>query len=261
MPSRDEVDSDTFGMRRSWEARAETNPLYAIDAGRRDWTFEDFYARGPLLVESVVDPALTALGVDPSGRRVLELGCGMGRLFGALAERFGDVWGIDISTTMIEQGRQHCPVKATWVVGDGASLKGIGDDTIDHVVSHEVFVHVPDAQIICSYMSEIRRVLKPGGTFQAQLRGASDTTRQAMVRSLPRPLRVASGRVLQWIGVLPVKGDVDTWLGCIIHPADALAMGRHAGFVEEVLRGPDFGEVPRQAPVVYWLLGRKPLAG
>jgi 2-polyprenyl-3-methyl-5-hydroxy-6-metoxy-1,4-benzoquinol methylase len=261
MSGHDAEGPEALRMRNAWEARAESNPLYAIDAGRRHWTLDEFYARGPLLVESIVDPALRELGVDPSGLRVLELGCGMGRLFAGLAERFGEVWGIDISATMIEQGRLHCPTDATWVVGDGASLDGIGSETIDHVVSYEVFEHIPDAEIISTYLSEIKRVLRPGGTFQAQLRGASDSTRQAVVRRMPRPLRVASGVVLQRVGVLPVRGDIDTWLGCTVRPGNALAMGEQAGFTEGVVRGPDLEALHERVPVVYWLLGRKPSQG
>ena len=76
----------------------------------------------------ITDPALERLGVDPAGKRVLEIGCGMGRLFPGLAERFDDVWGIDISSTMIARGRKHCPVQATWLIGDGRSLPGVKDD-------------------------------------------------------------------------------------------------------------------------------------
>ena len=83
----------------------DTELLYSIDAQKRDWTVEEFYARGPVLVAECVDPVLEALGVDPGGRRVLEIGCGIGRLFAGLAERFGEVWGLDISLAMIEQGR------------------------------------------------------------------------------------------------------------------------------------------------------------
>lgn len=241
-------------MRRDWELRARSDPLYAIDATRRHWSVDEFYARGPELVQNFVDPALQHFAVDPAGLRVLEIGCGMGRLFAGLSERFGEVWGIDISEPMIEQGQRHCPVEAMWLVGDGSSLGGVQDESVDHVLSYEVFQHIPHRAVVDRYLSEIRRVLKPGGTFQVQMRSGSDSKRQALVRVLPRGLRSATGVFLRYAGVLPVKGDVDTWLGCVIPPADAFVMANHLGFV-------DVGPLPdalHPAGMGYWLVGRKP---
>ena len=254
----DQTASDAEIMRKSWEARAESDPLYTIDARRRTWEIHDFFSQGPQLVEEFVDPALEILSVDPAKLRVLEVGCGMGRLFEGLSHRFAEVWGIDISEGMIEQGRAQCPVEAHWILGDGVSLGGVDSESIDHVLSYEVFEHVPRPSIIREYFKEIGRVLRPGGTFQAQLRGGSDSTRQAIVRGMPRPLRVTSGSVLRKLGVLPVQGDIDTWLGCIVSPDDALSMLTTMGFVDVEIRNSDFSDVPQGSAVTYWVVGRKP---
>ena len=242
-------------MRRDWEERAGSNPLYYIDARQREWTHADFYAGGPELVARFVDPALVELGVDPGGRRVLEIGCGMGRLFEGLSTRFGDVWGIDISETMIAMGREHCPVAATWLVGDGRSLTGVDDDSVDHVISFEVFQHIPERAIIFSYLAECRRVLRPGATLHVQLRCGSDSKAQAVVRALPRPLRVSVARVLRAIRILPVVGDIDTWLGCIVAPNAAVDELTRLGF-EDVAVLPDDVHV---AGLGYSVVGRVPL--
>jgi SAM-dependent methyltransferase len=192
--------------------------------------------------------------VDPAGLRVLEIGCGMGRLFPALSERFGEVWGIDISPSMIQLGRSHCPVEATWLLGDGRSLAGVADASVNHVLSFEVFHHIPDLGVIRSYLREIHRVLRPGGTFQVQMRAGSDTRRQDLVRRLPRPLRVLTGAGLRLVGVLPVKGDVDTWLGVVVPPPVARDDLDELGFLDvDTMR--DDVHPPGMG---YWLLGRKP---
>jgi SAM-dependent methyltransferase len=248
---------DVETMKSSWDARAVSNPLYAIDATRHNWDVKDFYERGLTLVGEVVDPALDFLSVDPKERRVLELGCGMGRLFEGLSQRFGEIWGTDISMEMIRQGRALCPVEATWILGDGSTLKEVEDESIDHALSFEVFEHIPQPSIIHGYLVEMHRVLRAGGTFQAQLRRASDTPRQAVVRAMPRFLRVLSGTVLRRIGVLPVRGDIDTWLGCIVEPDAALSMSTDIGFVDCRVFATDFGENAHAGPH-YWILGRKP---
>ena len=169
MAAHDDGNADREWMRHDWETRAHTTPLYAIDASRRQWALDDFYARGPELVREIVDPALRKLGVDPTGKRVLEIGCGMGRLFAGLGDRFADVWGMDISSAMIELGHEHCPVSAKWLVGDGDSLTGVDPGSVDHVLSFEVFEHIPKPEIVTSYLRETRRVLRPGGTFQIRI--------------------------------------------------------------------------------------------
>jgi SAM-dependent methyltransferase len=240
-------------MRRDWDARARADAMYHVDANRGRWTVDEFYARGPALVAEMVDPVLQALHTDPANKRVLEIGCGMGRLFAGLAARFGDVWGVDISPEMVALGRAHCPADATWLVGDGHSLGGVADGSVDHVLSFEVLQHIPDKAVVHSYLAETWRVLRLGGTFQLHLRSSSDSTGQALVRALPRPLRVAVAGSLRAARLLRAQGDIDTWLGCIVPPAEAMASMTTLGF-RDVSVLPD--EVHRRA-MGYWLIGRK----
>jgi SAM-dependent methyltransferase len=240
-------------MQRDWNERALSNALYAIDASRRKWDVDAFYSRGPELVEEIVDPVLERLEINPTGRTVLEIGCGIGRLFAALSTRFGSIIGIDVSDRMINMGQEFCPVSAKWMIGDGISLTGIENDSVDHVLSYEVFQHIPDPQVIASYVREIHRVLQPGGTFQVQLRMGSDTRRQELIRHLPRMGRIFAGRALHLVGILPVRGDVDTWLGVVIAPAEVLRLSSSVGFADlEIL--PDHIHSPGMG---YWIIGRK----
>ncbi len=247
--------SDT--MHDAWEVRAKSDPLYAIDARRRSWSINDFYSGGRRLVEEIVDPVLEIMSIDPSRLRVLEIGCGIGRLFEGLADRFAEVWGIDVSESMIKQGRAECPARAIWVVGDGVSLNGIQDESIDHVLSYEVFGHIPHISIIELYFNEIWRVLRPGGTFQVQMVGASASRRQEVVRRMPRPFRVVSAVMLRKIGVLPVQGDIDTWIACTVPPSRSLSMISTVGFVDCAVLASNFDTLHEQAPAGYWVLGRK----
>ena len=96
-------------------------------------------------------------------------------------------------------------------------------------------------------------MLRPGGTWQVQMRSGSDSKRQAIVRALPRPLRNATAAILQTLKILPVQGSVDTWLGCIVGPEPAMTMARDAGF-EEIEEVPDDLHAPGTG---YWLVGRR----
>lgn len=236
-------------MAESGETRASDNPRYAVDSTSTERERAGFVGHGRQLVDTFLDPALARLRFDPRGRRVLEIGCGVGGLFTPLHERFSEVWGIDVSTTMVELGQRHCPTEARWFLGDGVSLQGIPDRSVDYVVSFEVFQHLPDESVIVRYIGEIARVLR-GGAFQLQMRQGSDSRRQAAVRFLPRPMRSLAGNALRRARVLPVGGDIGTWLGCVVPIARGIELCRDARLVEALRDGmhPD--------GMGYWLIGR-----
>jgi SAM-dependent methyltransferase len=107
---------------------------------------------------------LLTVSVPPDGT-ALDIGCGVGRLTRVLAARADRAVGIDVSAEMLDRaGRYnaHLP-NVRWVQGDGVSLAGIDDASIDAVVSHVVFQHIPDPTITLGYVREMGRVLRPGG--------------------------------------------------------------------------------------------------
>jgi SAM-dependent methyltransferase len=122
--------------------------------------------------EGDLDRLLSALGtsVDPSDR-VLEIGCGVGRLTRVLSDRAESVLAVDVSERMLEIARQHNGglENVEWILGDGSSLAGIASGGVDACVSHVVFQHIPDPAITLSYVREIGRVLRPGGWAAFQI--------------------------------------------------------------------------------------------
>ena len=65
--------------------------------------------------------------IEPSsGKRILDVGCGSGKLAVECAKRGAEVYGIDISRNMIEIAKEHCKrsnVKVKFIIGD--ALKGL----------------------------------------------------------------------------------------------------------------------------------------
>ena len=57
----------------------------------------------------VLERALAEAGVDPRGRRVLDVGCGSGFFTAYYVERGAEVTGLDIAPTSIEQLSRRFP--------------------------------------------------------------------------------------------------------------------------------------------------------
>jgi ubiquinone/menaquinone biosynthesis C-methylase UbiE len=151
-------------MREDWEARASASPYWFVDA-RSDFEqpdVEGFLRRG----EADLVRGLEATGYQPTGEeRVLELGCGAGRMTWAIADRTRRVVGVDISEGMLRLARGHLSRRddVDLVLTDGSSLAPIRSGSIDLVISNAVFQHLPTVEVISSYLREIARVLQRDG--------------------------------------------------------------------------------------------------
>jgi len=94
---------------------------------------------------------------------VLDLGTGSGYAVRALRERGVDrAYGLDGAPEMTRNARSYTEdANIGFVVGDFGSLP-FATDSVDHVFSMEAFYYSDDP---AETLAEIRRVLRPGGTF------------------------------------------------------------------------------------------------
>jgi SAM-dependent methyltransferase len=110
------------------------------------------------------------LGADPRGGTCVEVGCGPGRMTGALAERFDRVVAVDVSPAMLERARENVTapnVQFQLVSGEG--LDGLDHGIADAVICYLVLQHLPSAAVIRSYLREFARVLAPRGEAFVQI--------------------------------------------------------------------------------------------
>src|SRR6185369_12983640 len=94
-------------MREDWDQRARENARYYVATGKEDWSEEEFYRTGETNLKQYIlnDLGNVCQGKDPKDMKVLEIGCGAGRITRALAGSFGEVYAVDISAEMVRQAR------------------------------------------------------------------------------------------------------------------------------------------------------------
>jgi protein-L-isoaspartate O-methyltransferase len=193
-------------MEHDWDNRARENARHFVATGQENWTDEDFFASGE---RTVADHILTDMlnvcqGKSPDQMRVLEIGCGAGRVTRSLARIFGEVHAVDVSGQMVRQARlalTYCP-NAKVYQNNGMDLSVVPALPYDFAFSTLVFQHIPSYSVIQSYIRETHRLLLPGGLFKFQVRG--NTADQSMAN--------------------------ETWVGVPISDQQAISCANECGF-------------------------------
>ncbi len=94
--------------------------------------------------------------VPLEGKRVLDMGCGVGTFVNRLRDFSPYVYGVDIDAGRVAKGAQHLPNLAL-SVGEHLPFRG---HSFDVILLHEVIEHVTDD---VETLREAARVLAPGG--------------------------------------------------------------------------------------------------
>jgi len=193
-------------MRHEWDLRARENARYYVDTSRKNWSDDEFFTSGEKAIaeDILTDTTNIYQGKDPWKMRVLEIGCGAGRLTRALGKLFGEVHAVDVSGEMIAQARTALAgmPHVHLYQNNGCDLSVIPPLEFDFAYSAIVFQHIASREVIESYVREVARLLRPGALFKFQVQGNLN------VDSPPG----------------------DTWIGVPFSPAQATAMALRCGF-------------------------------
>jgi SAM-dependent methyltransferase len=200
-------------MRRDWDERARENARYYVATGKADWSDDEFFASGEKAVSEDILTDMTNIcqGKHPGDMRVLEIGCGAGRLTRALSKLFGEVHAVDVSGEMVRRAKAATGDRPGVHIyqNNGCDLSVVPPLEFDFAYSAIVFQHIPSREIIENYVREVGRLLRPGGLFKFQVQG--DVT----VQSRPD----------------------ETWIGVPYSEAQAKALALRCGFEPRYCHG------------------------
>lgn len=109
-------------------------------------------------LDSFEEGEIDAMLGDLSGKKVLDAGCGSGRLIKILRERGAKITAIDISKKMLERMRKKYP-DVEVVEGDVQKMP-FASDFFDVIVAAFLIVHIKNLD---EFFEECYRVLRPTG--------------------------------------------------------------------------------------------------
>lgn len=176
-------------MMKDWDKLHDKEQVKAVIG--KEMTKDDFWESGAKQYNTRIYPAICSYIDNLHDKTVLEIGCGPGRLLRPLSEKFHSVIGVDVSRNAVNTAIENltdCPnviIKKT----SGADLAGIESNSVDLVISFDVFQHMPTLAIQSENLAEISRVLKKSGIFAVQIKTTTGWMRWGGIPILPRAVR------------------------------------------------------------------------
>jgi SAM-dependent methyltransferase len=162
---------------------------------------------------SRADDFFAALVNETPGARVLDLGCGTGRLALGLAAAGHVVTGVDPAPASLAAARRKPGAdRVTWIQGTAGSAPGAAFD-IALMTSHVAQCFVDDEDWT-STLLHLRRALLPGGRLAFDARDPRGRPWEAWTpRDSRRSVNLGEGRsVAIWTEVTEVQGDEVTFI-------------------------------------------------
>lgn len=99
-----------------------------------------------------------------AGSRVLDAGCGTGRVAIRLAELGYDCVGVDVDEAMLEQARSAAPAQQ-WVLSDLARVADADLGRFDLIVAAGNVIPLLDRGTEATVVANLARLLQPGGVL------------------------------------------------------------------------------------------------
>jgi len=212
------VDTDT-----AWEQWGARDPYYGVLTDPRFRTSaltaeakDEFFDSGSRHVEHVLDRIRHYFDPAFEPRRILDFGCGVGRLVIPFAQHAAEVVGMDIAPSMLAEARRNCDARGlsnvSIVMSDDALSNAAGEFCLVH--SYIVLQHIEIARGREIFSRLVNKV-SPGAfgaihiTFGWDFYASSFGQMPAPPPPPPSPTRLSSmkRRIRRWLEpIVPASG-------------------------------------------------------
>jgi ubiquinone/menaquinone biosynthesis C-methylase UbiE len=157
----------------NWNALAELDPLWTIlsepDKKFGKWDTAEFFSTGEREAERVL-AMCKASNLQISYGRLLDFGCGVGRMTRGFSKFFASCVGLDASEKMVALARDlNAGVVNCEFAVSAESRLPFKDGDFDFVFTVLVLQHLPTREMILNYIGEFIRVAKDDGIIVFQL--------------------------------------------------------------------------------------------
>lgn len=155
----------------AWEAWGREDPYFGVITDEKfrkgnltGATRDEFFRSGELHVDYVHAAVQLYLGVDKRPDRILDFGCGVGRLAIPFARDATEVVAMDVSPSMLAEAKRNCEERSitnvTFALADDELSKVEGGFDLIHSIL--VFQHIP-VERGRSILQRLLSRLNPGG--------------------------------------------------------------------------------------------------
>jgi len=202
-------------LKKDWELVAKSdNYMNAIAQG---FSEEDkFEAIGKSQFESIGE-YLYKNKVTLRDKKIIEIGCGAGRITKHIANIASSIYATDISMNMLRRFKERVGCIGNVTLLCTGDLSIFTDKSVDIVFSYLVFQHNPE-NIVEEFIKESVRVLKPGGYLIFQLTTAekhqvvkSKSRATDMVRWTKEELTALANKYSDYKLINPVGSLLNIW--------------------------------------------------
>lgn len=196
----------------NWNALAELDPLWTIlsepEKKFGKWNPAAFFSTGEREAKRVL-AMCKVHNISISFGKLLDFGCGVGRMTRGFSAFFNSCVGIDVSEKMVALAREFNSgiPRCDFIVNDALVLP-FADKTFDFVFTVLVLQHLPTKSLIFQYLGELMRVAKDDGVVVFQLPNEVPLRRRIQLRRRLWPWLSSLGIPRTWLfkklGLAPI---------------------------------------------------------
>jgi cyclopropane fatty-acyl-phospholipid synthase-like methyltransferase len=154
-------------LKADWDTAALTD--YYRDYIAQGFNEEEAFRKSGEDNTKWIQDFLKTYNIDWKDKRVVELGCGAGRMTEFIAKEAKHVQAVDISAEMLKRLRQRLGdkqnIEPLCIIRD---YSVISDLSVDLIISFLVFQHTPE-DMVKRLFEDGRRILKPQGYYFFQI--------------------------------------------------------------------------------------------